>query len=498
MNLTTASLIEIRDSVRAKKISAREVTQHFVDRVTKFDQPLNSFVTMNERALDEAAKVDALIAAGKDPGPLAGVPIAVKDLLCTDGLKTTACSKILANFVPPYDASVVSRLRAHGAVVLGKTSLDEFAMGSSNESSAFGPVKNPWNTDYVPGGSSGGSAAALAARLTPGAIGTDTGGSIRQPASFCGVFGIKPTYGRVSRYGIIAFASTLDQAGPMARTTRDCAVMLEAMSGKCKFDSTSAMVDVPAWSTLINEDLKGVRIGLPKEYFSEKLDADVARVTQEALEALRKRGAVIVDISLPLVKYAVSIYYLVATSEASSNLARYDGVRFGYRSNFNEEPAASLEDFYSRNRGEAFGPEVKRRIMLGTYALSSGYYDAYYQKAGQVRRLLRDEFTKAFESCNVILSPVTTSPAFKLGESVSNPLEMYLNDIFTTSTNLAGLPGMSVPVGFSKDGLPIGVQLMAKHFDEQSIFNVSQALENDFRAGEKVPPGLNAEVARGV
>ncbi len=494
MDLTTATLTSIRNAVRAKKVSAVEVTRHFVDRVMKLDPAINSFITMNERAMDEAKVVDQLIAAGKDAGPLAGVPIAIKDLLCTEGLRTTAGSKILANFVPPYSATVVNKLRQAGAIVLGKTSLDEFAMGSSNETSAFGAVKNPWNHAFVPGGSSGGSAAALAARLAPGAIGTDTGGSIRQPASFCGVFGIKPTYGRVSRFGIIAFASSLDQAGPMARTTNDCAVLLEVMSGKCQFDSTSASVQVPEWSKKIDQDLMGYRIGLPKEYFSEAIDADVTRVTEEAIEALKKRGAVMVDISLPLVKYAVSIYYLIATSEASSNLARYDGVRFGYRSNFNEKPAGDLEEFYSRNRGEAFGPEVKRRIMLGTYALSSGYYDAYYQKAGQVRRLLRDEFSKAFEKCDVILSPVTTSPAFKLGSRISNPLEMYLNDIFTTSTNLAGLPGMSVPVGFSKEGLPIGVQLMSRHFDEQSIFDVSQALENDFKAGEKMPP----EVSRGV
>lgn len=490
MDLTHASMTAIRDAVRAKKISATEVAKHFLARVEKLDGALNSFVTVNDRALDEAAAVDAAVATGREPGALAGVPIAVKDLLCTEGLKTTACSKILANYVPPYSATVVTRLREQGAIVLGKTSLDEFAMGSSNENSAFGPVKNPWNLEYVPGGSSGGSAAALAARLAPGAIGTDTGGSIRQPASFCGVFGLKPTYGRVSRYGIVSFASSLDQAGPMARTTTDCAILLEAIAGKDKFDATSAGLSVPTWSSSITDDLKGLRIGLPKEYFSESIDADVTRVTQDAIAALKARGATTVDVSLPLVKYAVPIYYLIATSEASSNLARYDGVRFGYRSNFEQVPASDLEDFYSRNRGEAFGAEVKRRIMLGTYALSSGYYDAYYQKAGQVRRLLRDEFAKAFETCDVILSPVTTSPAFKLGSRISNPLEMYLNDIFTTSTNLAGLPGMSVPAGFSKDGLPIGVQLMAKHFDEQSIFNVSKALETSLKAGERVPDGI--------
>jgi aspartyl-tRNA(Asn)/glutamyl-tRNA(Gln) amidotransferase subunit A len=487
VELTRASIVSIRDSIRAKKISAVEVTKHFLERTERLDKKLNSFVTMNPKALDEAMAVDSAIAQGKDPGILVGVPIAVKDLLCTEGLRTTACSNILKNFIPPYSATVVNRLRAAGAVVLGKTSLDEFAMGSSNETSAFGPVHNPWNVDYVPGGSSGGSAAALAAHLAPGAIGTDTGGSIRQPASFCGVYGIKPTYGRVSRYGIIAYASSLDQAGPMAHSTADCALMLESFAGRCKYDSTSAHVEVPAWVRNLSDDLKGVRIGLPKEYFSEKLDADVTRVTQEAIEALKKRGAEMVEVSLPLVKHAVPIYYLIATSEASSNLARYDGVRFGHRADFSKTQAKDLVEFYSMSRGEGFGPEVKRRIMLGTYALSSGYYDAYYNKAGQVRRLLRDEFLHAFESCDVLLSPVTTSPAFKIGSRITDPLEMYLNDIFTTSTNLAGLPGMSVPAGFSANGLPIGVQLTAKHFDEQSIFNVSLALENTLQVNAKNP-----------
>lgn len=490
MDLNHTSIVAIRDAVKAKRLSAVEATKHFLSRAASLDKNINAFVAMNPRALEEAERVDKEIAAGRDPGALAGVPVAVKDLLCTEGLRTTACSKILENFVPPYDASVVARLRKAGAVVLGKTNLDEFAMGSSNENSAFGPVKNPWNTAYVPGGSSGGSAAALAARMCPGAIGTDTGGSIRQPASFCGVYGIKPTYGRVSRYGIIAFASSLDQAGPMALSTEDCAVMLEAISGQCKNDSTSSRVAVPQWSKDLRQDLKGYRIGLPKEYFSEAIDPDVMRVTKEAIDVLKAQGAEFVDVSLSLVKHAVPIYYLIATSEASSNLARYDGIRFGYRSNFEERPAKNLEDFYARNRGEAFGAEVKRRIMLGTYALSSGYYDAYYQKAGQVRRLLRDEFLRAFEKCDVILSPVATTPAFKIGERNSNPLEMYLNDIFTTSTNLAGLPGMSVPAGFSQAGLPIGVQLMAKHFDEQRIFDVSLAIERGLKAGERAPNGI--------
>jgi aspartyl-tRNA(Asn)/glutamyl-tRNA(Gln) amidotransferase subunit A len=487
VDLTKSSIASISDAVRTRKISAVEVARHFLSRVDSLDKKLNSFVTVNPQALDEAKKVDEAIAKGQDPGLLAGVPVAVKDLLCTEGLRTTAGSKILGNFIPPYSATVVNKLRSAGAIVLGKTSLDEFAMGSSNETSAFGVVRNPWNVDYVPGGSSGGSAAALAARLAPAAIGTDTGGSIRQPASYCGVYGIKPTYGRVSRYGIIAYASSLDQAGPMAQSTEDCALMLEVISGKDRFDSTTSNIAVPHWAKDTKADLKGVRIGLPREYFSEKLDADVARVTEGAIAALKQRGAEFVDVSLSLVKHAVPIYYLIATSEAAANLARYDGVRYGYRADFSKEPPKDLEAFYSRTRGEAFGTEVKRRIMLGTYALSSGYYDAYYQKACQVRRLLRDEFLHAFESCDVILSPVATTPAFKIGTRISDPLSMYLNDIFTTSTNLAGLPGMSVPAGFSADGLPIGVQLMAKHFDEQRIFDVSLALETTLKNEGRVP-----------
>lgn len=486
MELTRASIQSIRDAIRTRQVSAIEVTRHFLNRVNSLDKKINSFISVNPHAEAEAQKVDEQLARGQDPGPLAGVPIAIKDLLCTEGLQTTAASKILANFVPPYSATAVRRLKEAGAVVLGKTNLDEFAMGSSNENSAYGQVRNPWNLDFVPGGSSGGSAAALAARLSPGTIGTDTGGSIRQPASFCGVYGIKPTYGRVSRYGIIAFASSLDQAGPMAHSTNDCALLLETMAGHCEFDSTTSKVGVPSWTKDTRDDLRGYRVGLPKEYFATSLDADVERVTRQAIEAVRARGAEIVEVSLPLVKHAVPIYYLVATSEASSNLARYDGVRYGYRAEA-KGGFKDLEEFYSANRGEAFGSEVKRRIMLGTYALSSGYYDAYYQKASQVRRLLRDEFLRAFESCDVLLSPVTTSPAFRIGERIADPLEMYLNDIFTTAANLAGLPGMSVPAGFSSNGLPIGVQLMAKHFDEQRIFDVSLALENTLPKYERVP-----------
>ncbi len=487
MDLTHAKISEIATSIRSKKVSAVEVTKHFLSRIEKIDKQLNAFITVNARALDEAKKVDAEVAQGKNPGLLAGVPIAVKDLLCTEGLKTTAASKILANFIPPYDASVVARLRAHGAIVIGKTNLDEFAMGSRNETSAFGNVKNPWNPEYVPGGSSGGSAAALAAHLAPGAIGTDTGGSIRQPANFCGVYGIKPTYGRVSRYGIVAYASSLDQAGPMAHTTEDLALMLESFAGFCKQDSTTSSAAVPKWSKNLKDDLSGVRVGLPKEYFAAEIDKDTQRVVEQAIKTVERRGAQLVEVNLPLVKYAVPIYYLIATSEASSNLARYDGVRYGHRANMQEHNAKSIDELYSISRGEGFGSEVKRRIILGTYALSSGYYDAYYQKACQVRNLLRAQFLNAFEGCDVMLSPVTLSPAFKIGSRVKSVLEMYMNDIFTTSTNLTGLPGMSVPCGFSDGGLPIGVQVTGKYFDEQSLFNVSYTLEKHLEKPARQP-----------
>lgn len=487
MDLLKASLKQIRDSVQTKKVSALEVTEFFQKRIGNLDKQLNCFITLNEKALDEAKAIDKRIHAGEKVGSLAGVPVAVKDLLCTKGLRTTAASKMLGNYIPPYSSTVVNRLQGAGAITIGKTNLDEFAMGSSNETSAFGIVRNPWNPEYVPGGSSGGSAAALAARLAPAAIGTDTGGSIRQPSSFCGVYGIKPTYGRVSRYGIIAYASSLDQAGPMANSTEDCALMLEVMAGECQHDSTSSNREVPKWSENLNEDLKGVRIGLPKEYFAEGIEADTRKVVENAIETCKKRGAEIVEVTLPLVQYGVPIYYLIATSEASSNLARYDGIRFGHRADFSKQSAFDVDEVYAKSRGEGFGIEVKRRIMLGTYALSSGYYDAYYQKACQVRRLIRDDFLKAFEKCDVLLSPVTISPAFKIGEKLENVLGMYLNDIFTTSTNLAGLPGMSVPAGFSSKGLPIGVQLTAKHFEEEKIFNVAYALEKSLTLEARVP-----------
>ncbi|KHD88577.1 MAG: glutamyl-tRNA amidotransferase [Bdellovibrio sp. ArHS] len=477
MDLTFASITDIAEAVKSKKISAKEVAQHFAKRIEALDGKLNSFTTKNELFLQEAEAVDARIAKGEDVGPLAGVPFGIKEMFCTKGLKTTAGSKILENFIPPYDATVVARLKAAGVVVMGKLNQDEFAMGSSNETSFFGATRNPWNLDCVPGGSSGGSAAAQAARLVAGTLGTDTGGSIRQPASFCGIVGVKPTYGRVSRYGVIAYASSLDQAGPMVSTVQDAALTLEVISGFDKHDSTTTQRAVPTWSKNLKTDIKGMKIGLMKEYLSSSLHPDVQKTVENSVESLKKMGAEIVEVSVPLSEFAVPVYYLVAASEASSNLARYDGVKYGHRAEFKNLSAVELENFYGKTRGEGFGKEVKRRIMLGTYCLSSGYYDAYYNKAGQVRRLIMNEYLEAFKKCDVILSPVTTAPAFKIGERISDPLAMYLNDIFTTSTNLAGLPGMSVPFGLSQEGLPIGVQLTAGHFEEQKMLNVALALE---------------------
>lgn len=473
MDLLKTSAIEIRDAVRAKQISAVEVYRFFWDRCQKLNPELNAFISFNENAFEEAKAIDAKIANGEEPGELAGVPVAVKDLLNKKATKTTAGSKILETYTSPYSCTVVERLEAAGAVILGKTNLDEFAMGSSNETSYYGKVKNPWKPDYVPGGSSGGSAAAVAAKMVLATIGTDTGGSIRQPANFSGVYGIKPTYGRVSRFGIIAFASSLDQAGPMANCLEDTALVLKVISGKDIKDNTSSSLKVPSWDSDMDSNVSGLRIGLPKEYFSDAVDVEVRQAVEEAIHNLKKQGAEFIDVSLPNTEYAVPTYYIIATSEASSNLARYDGVRYAYRAE-----AKNLDDLYKKTRGTGFGEEVKRRIMLGTYTLSSGYYDAYYKKALKVRKVLQQDFNKAFEDVDVLLSPVTTSPAFKIDERISDPLEMYTNDIFTTSTNLAGLPGMSAPLKLSKNGLPIGVQLTAKHFEEDKIFNVAKALEN--------------------
>jgi aspartyl-tRNA(Asn)/glutamyl-tRNA(Gln) amidotransferase subunit A len=488
MDLLQASFKNVSDAVRTKKLSAKEVTQFFLNRAEKLNPTLNAYILMNEKALQEAEKLDQKIHQGEDVGPLAGVSFGIKDLLCTKNLRTTACSKILENFIPPYDATVVARLKKAGAIVLGKLNLDEFAMGSSNETSYFGKCKNPWNPEYVPGGSSGGSAAAQAARIAMGTIGTDTGGSIRQPSNFCGIVGIKPTYGRVSRYGIVAFASSLDQAGPMVSTVEDAALALEVICGHDERDSTTSAKKVPEFSKNLNKNIKGMKIGILKEYESKgRVNPEVEKTYLTAVESLKKLGAEIVDVSVPMTEFAVPMYYLIAASEASSNLARYDGVKYGYRAEIKDLSHTSLEDFYSQTRGEGFGTEVKRRIMLGTYCLSSGYYDAYYNKACQVRRVLKDQYLEAFKKCDAIVSPVTTTAAFKVGEKVYDPLTMYLNDIFTTSTNLAGLPGMSVPFGQTQTGLPIGIQLTGAHFEEQKILNIAAALEEASLVKGKTP-----------
>lgn len=469
---------EIAEAVRSRKISAKEVTRHFANRIESLDKQLNSFITMNEQAEKDADQLDSQIAKGDQIGPLAGVPFGIKDMFCTKGLRTTAASKILAQFVPPYDSTVVRKLKQAGVVVMGKLNLDEFAMGSSNETSAFGPVKNPWNLEYVPGGSSGGSAAAMAARLVAGTVGTDTGGSIRQPSNFCGIVGVKPTYGRISRYGVISYASSLDQAGPMVSTVKDAALTLEVLCGHDEMDSTTSERAVPSFSRDLSSQIKGMKIGVLKEYMSDAAQPEVQKTVQKALETVKAMGAELVEVSAPLTEYAVPVYYLVATSEASSNLARYDGVKYGFRANLGNLSAVDLDQFYSETRGQGFGREVKRRILLGTYCLSSGYYDAYYNKACQVRRLIKNQFDEVFKKCDVVLSPVSTRSAFKIGDRIADPLAMYMNDIYTVSTNLSGLPGMSVPFGLSATGLPIGVQLTAGHYQEQKMLNVGFALES--------------------
>ncbi len=479
MDLIKASFKEISDSVKTRKISAEEVTKFFIERINKHNPLLNAYTAQSLKAVERAQELDAKISKGNFKGRLAGVPFGIKEMFCTEGLQTTACSKMLENFNPPYSATAVSRLEQEGVVILGKLNQDEFAMGSSNENSIFGNCRNPWNSSHVPGGSSGGSASAQAARLAAGTLGTDTGGSIRQPASFCGIVGVKPTYGRISRYGIIAFASSLDQAGPMVSTVEDAAACLEVMSGFDPYDSTTSKVSVPRWSENLRPNIKGKKVAIVKEYLASSLNEDVQKTYDLALETLKKEGAEIVEVSIPLTKYAVPIYYLISASEASSNLSRYDGVKYGYRAKFQDLSSVNLDDFYMKTRGEGFGAEVKRRIMLGTFCLSSGYYDAYYNKACQVRRLLRDQIKDVFKTADVIISPVTTSPAFKIGEKISNPLEMYYNDIFTVSSNLAGIPSMSIPFGRSRSGLPIGIQIWADHFEEQKMLDVAAGLEKN-------------------
>jgi aspartyl-tRNA(Asn)/glutamyl-tRNA(Gln) amidotransferase subunit A len=479
------TLAELSAGLKAGEFSSVELTLAYLDRIQGLDGQLNSYITVTpELALEQARAADARIAAG-EATPLTGVPIAHKDIFCTDGVRTSCGSKMLDNFIAPYDATVVSRFKDAGVVMLGKTNMDEFAMGSSNETSFYGPVKNPWDLEAVPGGSSGGSAAAVAARLAPAATGTDTGGSIRQPAALTGITGLKPTYGRVSRYGMIAFASSLDQAGPMTRTAEDAALMLNAMAGFDPRDSTCLDREVPDYSADLNQDLKGLKIGLPREYFGEGLAPEVARVVETAIEEYKKLGAEVVEISLPNTGLSVPTYYVVAPAECSSNLSRFDGVRFGYRC---EDPA-DLEDLYKRSRGEGFGDEVKRRILVGTYALSAGYYDAYYLKAQKLRRLISDDFRQAFEKVDVIMGPTSPSVAFKLGERSDDPVTMYLSDIYTIATNLAGLPGMSVPAGFAGN-MPVGLQIIGNYFDEGRLLNVAHQYQQTTDWHQRAPDGF--------
>ncbi len=451
-----------------------EIVRSTIEKIETDNDRLNAYLTVSrESSLKLAEAMDADIQSAVKEKPLAGIPVAIKDNMCVAGVRTTCGSRILGNYLPPYTATAVKKLEAAGAIIVAKTNLDEFAMGGSTENSAFGTVRNPVNPDYVPGGSSGGSAVAVAAGHVPVSLGSDTGGSIRQPASFCGIIGLKPTYGRVSRFGLVAYASSLDQIGPFANSAKDAARMLQVISGHDRHDSTSANVEVPNFLSALTGDIKGLRVGMPPECFGEGLDAEVKASVEAAISKLKDRGAEIVEVHLPHTKYVVAVYYLIATAEASSNLARFDGVRYGHRT----EEARSLSDLYRRTRDEGFGAEVKRRIMLGTFALSSGYYDAYYEKAQRVRAMLVNDFDEAFKKCDVIATPTAPTPAFKIGEKSDDPLAMYLGDIYTVTINLAGVPAISVPCGVSSDGLPIGIQLIGNHFDEARLLNAAYAYE---------------------
>jgi aspartyl-tRNA(Asn)/glutamyl-tRNA(Gln) amidotransferase subunit A len=482
MNLYELTVAEACAQLSTGDICAEELVRSCLDRIETVEGRINAFITLDgEGALKTARDADLTRKKGK-PGPLCGIPIALKDLLCTRGMRTTCGSKMLENFTPPYDATVVKMLKEQGAVLLGKVAMDEFAMGSTSETCAYVVPENPWKEGYVAGGSSGGSAAAVAAGECLASLGSDTGGSIRQPASLCGIVGLKPTYGRVSRFGLVAFASSLDQVGPLCRDVTDSAVMMNAICGHDRRDSTSVKMSVPDFRTFLSEDVRGLRVGVPREYFVDGLDPEVETVVKGGIDYLRRSGAEVVDVTLPHTEFCVAVYYLIAPAEASSNLARYDGVNFGIR----DMKADTLMAMYKDTRSAGFGPEVKRRILIGTYALSSGYYDAYYKKASQVRTMILRDFQKAFERCDVLVSPVTPTPAWKKGENSDDPLAVYLSDILTISANLAGIPGMSVPGGFNRDGLPIGIQLQGPHFREDTLLNVAFALEKGLGA-KKMP-----------
>ncbi|MBN1588757.1 MAG: Asp-tRNA(Asn)/Glu-tRNA(Gln) amidotransferase subunit GatA [Pirellulales bacterium] len=513
MSLTDLTATELLAKLTQGEITSVELTGVFLDRIAAVDPTIHAFLRIDRpAALARAAEIDARRASGQPLGALAGLPVALKDVLCTAGEPTTCASRMLENFRPPYDATVVARLRAADAVLIGKTNMDEFAMGGSNENSAFGPVHNPWDTDRVPGGSSGGSAAAVAARMTPLAIGSDTGGSIRCPAGLCGVTGLKPTYGRVSRYGLVAFASSLDQIGPLARTAEDVALILGVLAGHDPADSTSVDRPVPDYARTVSKPLSGLRLGLAREHFGEGLEGQVERAVREAIKVYESLGATVREVSLPHSKYAVATYYLIAPCEASSNLARYDGAHYGHRTN-QEAMLAELEierkaldaagdtegldrldnalvRMYRRTRSEGFGPEVRRRVMLGTYALSAGYYDAYYLKALKVRRLIRQDFDRAFEEVDLLAGPVTPTPAFRLGEKVDDPLSMYLFDLFTIGANLAGIGGISIPCGFSAEGLPIGLQLQAPPFEEERLLRAAHMFQTATDWHTRKPPAI--------
>jgi aspartyl-tRNA(Asn)/glutamyl-tRNA(Gln) amidotransferase subunit A len=483
MSLHSLTLHELGGKLKKREISSAEVTESVFQRISATEVRLRSYITLcREAALSEAKQADERLKAGEHT-PLLGMPIALKDIFLTKGVLTTCASKILSPFIPPYDSTVVKRLKASGAVIVGKTNMDEFAMGSSTENSTFALTRNPWKLDRVPGGSSGGSAAAVAADQCIASLGTDTGGSIRQPAACCGIVGLKPTYGRVSRFGVIAFASSLDQVGPMTKDVTDCALMLEAIAGHDPSDSTSVKVPTPPYSSRLNGAVKGLRIGIPKEYFIPGMQPEVDQAVKEGIRVLERSGVAVEEVSLPHTEYAVAVYYVIATAEASSNLARYDGMKYGYRA-----AGKDLTETYMKSRAEGFGAEVKRRIMLGTYALSAGYYDAYYLKAQKVRTLIKKDFEEAFKKCDAIITPTAPTTAFKIGEKTQDPLQMYLSDIFTISANLAGLPGLSLPCGVDAEGLPVGMQIIGKHFDEETILRIAYAYEQATEWHKRKPP----------
>ncbi|MBW1848324.1 MAG: Asp-tRNA(Asn)/Glu-tRNA(Gln) amidotransferase subunit GatA [Deltaproteobacteria bacterium] len=474
MELYELTIAKAHELLKNKEISSVELTRAVLDRIQSIDEKVSAYITVTGKVAEAMAEqADKMLSEGKG-SPLTGIPVAIKDLICTSGIRTTCASKILENFIPPYDAFVIERLKEHGAVIVGKTNMDEFAMGSSTEHSGFKLTHNPWDLKHIPGGSSGGSAAAVASDMCIGALGSDTGGSIRQPASHCGIVGLKPTYGRISRFGLVAFASSFDQIGPMTKNVEDCALMMNVISGHDESDSTSVSMDVPDYSAYLKKGIKGLKMGIPAEYMStEGMDPEVLNAFENAVSLIEGLGAECVEISLPHSTYAVAAYYIITPSEASSNLARYDGVKYGFR----DKEKANLIEMYRSTRLKGFGSEVQRRIILGTYALSAGYYDAYYRKASQVRTLIAQDFKKAFELCDVILSPVAPTPAFKIGEKSDDPLTMYLSDIFTLSANLAGIPGMSVPCGFSSKGLPIGLQILGNHFEEGKLIQTGHHFE---------------------